>query len=175
MCVWFCVRGGDCVLRSCSWPPSIPPVWATQKNLGWWGPFSHDHIPPPWTFCQFSLQNLGSTNKTWVQQCGKEHSSPYNGCGGPVPRQQSSVSRCGAEALGEKMNGLALLCWKQPERELFWNSFPRAWLMHLSVGVIGAMAHEQTHSHVSQSTVALWILQFWRGMIARLQVRGGKK
>lgn len=42
--------------------------------------------------------------------------------------------------------------------------------MHLSVGdvaVIGVMAHEQTHSHVSQSIVALWILQFWQGLIAR--------
>lgn len=34
--------------------------------------------------------------------------------------------------------------------------------MDLSVGdvaVIGVMAQEQTHSHVSRSTVALWILQ----------------
>lgn len=27
------------------------------------------------------------------------------------------------------------------------------------VAVIGVMAHEQTHSHVSRSTAALWILQ----------------
>lgn len=35
--------------------------------------------------------------------------------------------------------------------------------MHLSVGdvaVIGAMTHEETHSRVSQSAVALWTLQF---------------
>lgn len=33
--------------------------------------FSHDHIPPPSTFCQISLQDLGFTNKTistgWVE------------------------------------------------------------------------------------------------------------
>lgn len=35
--------------------------------------------------------------------------------------------------------------------------------MHLSVGdvaVIGAMTHEETHSRVSQSAVALWTLRF---------------
>lgn len=39
--------------------------------------------------------------------------------------------------------------------------------MHLSVGdvaVIGVMAQEQTHSHVSQSTGALWILLFCQGV-----------
>lgn len=42
--------------------------------------------------------------------------------------------------------------------------------MDLSVGdgaVIGVMAHEQTHSHVSQSAAALWIMQFWQGVIVR--------
>ncbi len=49
--------------------------------------------------------------------------------------------------------------------------------MHLSVGdvaVIGVMAHEQTHSQVSQSIVALWILQFWQGVIATAQDREKK-
>lgn len=44
----------------------------------------------------------------------------------------------------------------------------------VDVAVIGVMAHEQTHSHVSQSTVALWILQFWQGVIAKVQDREKK-
>lgn len=31
------------------------------------------------------------------------------------------------------------------------------------VAAIGVMAHEQTHSVVSQSSAALWIMQFWQG------------
>lgn len=49
--------------------------------------------------------------------------------------------------------------------------------MHLSVGdvmVIGVMAHQHTHSHVSQSIPALWILQFWQGVSARARDRGKK-
>lgn len=61
------------------------------------------------------------------------------------------------------MSRLSSLCGKQPGRDPFLNSLPKAWLMGVSTGdvaVIGVMAHEQTCLHVSQSTAVLWILQF---------------
>lgn len=162
MCVWFSLCGEDCMFlfvasfhtTGMSYP---------KKSRVMRPRFSRPHPSPPWTFCQFSLQKLGSTNKTQVLQCGKEHGSSHNGCGGPVPRQQSSVrSRCGAEAIGGK-NDQAFIALLETAMEGTFLKFISQGVTNVSVwrgGYIGVIAwHQQTHSHVRQSSVVVWILQ----------------
>lgn len=112
-----------------------------KKNLGCRGPFSHDHIPPPRTYCQFNLKNLGSTNKTPVQQGGKImnvevwclDSNQMSGVVGALRKNEHTL--------------ITLLQTARTGPLLKFIS--SGGLMDLSVGdvaVIVEMAHVQTHS-----------------------------